>query len=79
MGEDLASKFGLNYFETSAKMNMGIKECMNDIFEQTISYKFKLNQLADDRKSIVLNGNNHNQAGKNRKSNANGEPKKGCC
>ena len=32
-GEDYGEKFGLNYFETSAKANIGIKECMDDIFE----------------------------------------------
>ena len=42
-GEDLGTKFNLNFFETSAKKNIGIAECMNNIFEQTINFKFKLN------------------------------------
>ena len=31
--ELLANHFKLNYYETSAKLNEGINECMNDIFE----------------------------------------------
>ena len=30
-GKDLADKFGLNFFLTSAKQNVGITECMEDI------------------------------------------------
>ena len=32
----------LHYYETSAKNNINITECMEDIFEQSISQKFGL-------------------------------------
>ena len=39
-GEELAKQYGLHYHETSAKNNIGISECMNDIFQQTVEYKY---------------------------------------
>ena len=33
MGKDLAKQYGINYFETSAKMNIGLTEAMEEIFE----------------------------------------------
>ena len=60
-------------------MNIGIAECMNDIFEQTVNYKFKLNNQADERKSVMLTGNAHSNAVKNRKSAVNKDQKSGGC
>ena len=37
--EALANSFGMNYYETSAKQNINIEECMSDIIEQTIQRK----------------------------------------
>mmetsp|Transcript_32423 Transcript_32423/g.49602 ORF Transcript_32423/g.49602 Transcript_32423/m.49602 type:complete len:146 (+) Transcript_32423:59-496(+) len=31
--EQTAKQFGINYYETSAKANLGLAECMDDIFE----------------------------------------------
>ena len=33
MGQSLASTYGINYFETSAKANIGLEDAFCDIFE----------------------------------------------
>ena len=40
--ELLALNHNLHYYETSAKQNINISECMEDIFEQSIQQKFSL-------------------------------------
>ena len=43
--EQLASQYGISYFETSAKLNQGVDQAMESIFQQTINHKFKLGQV----------------------------------
>ena len=31
--KQLSQQYGINYYETSAKKNLGLKECFDDIFE----------------------------------------------
>ena len=33
MGKELAGTYGINYFETSAKANIGLDDAFEDIFE----------------------------------------------
>ena len=40
--ESLALNNKMHYFETSARNNINIMECMEDIFEQSIMNKFDL-------------------------------------
>ena len=51
----------VNYFETSAKMNLGVNECMQNIFEQTIQHKFgEKRDQTNERKSYMLKPGAHN-------------------
>ena len=38
--EQLAKQFNLNYFECSAKANIGLAECFLDIFENSYKNKY---------------------------------------
>ena len=60
-GRDNAEQYNMNYFETSAKENRGITECMNDIFEQVINRKFysKATDASAPRKSVMLSKGGH--------------------
>ena len=62
MGNDLADKFGLKFYQTSAKKNINITECMEDIIQQTIDFKFSPAQTAQQkqRKSVMLTKAGHN-------------------
>ena len=46
--ESLASSYGINYYETSAKANINIEECLEDIIEQSIKKKFNQQLLASE-------------------------------
>ena len=85
-GEEMAAgcQGGLAYFETSAKLNQGITECFEHIFEKTISFKFSPDggTKLPDRKSVMLNQKAHVESVKNRASAVNGDGGQsggGCC
>lgn len=40
-GEKFAETYQLSFHETSAKLNIGIDDCFDDIIEKTIQYKFE--------------------------------------
>ena len=39
-GKEFANHYKLSFHETSAKCNIGIEECMEDIINKTIKHKF---------------------------------------
>lgn len=39
-GELLAKQYGIGFYETSAKMNLGLQEAFEDVIEQTYKTKF---------------------------------------
>ena len=45
--EDLAKTFGITFFETSAKANIGLQEAFEEIFEQSYKNKFVEATTAD--------------------------------
>ena len=69
--EDLASQYGINFHETSAKADIGLKETFEDIFEQSYKNKFITNGEAPDQQarnnSVKINKNNQKP------------PKRKCC
>ena len=38
--QDLANQYGINFHETSAKADIGLKETFEDVFEQSYTNKF---------------------------------------
>lgn len=74
----MANQYGIGFYETSAKNNIGLGEAFEDVIEQTYKSKF-LNQFAsnpqppDDRR-ITIDGKKPNPDGS-----AQGGHKKKCC
>lgn len=70
-GERLAAKYGMKFFETSAKDNINV----NETFEYLTNEILELEEsgTVEPRNSIIINKGDHQNANKDK------EKKKGCC
>lgn len=59
-GKRMADNFGIKYFETSAKENINITECMQDIIKQTY---YKKQSTEVDKKIEIGNPNTSSTGG----------------
>lgn len=67
-----AAKYNLKYFDVSAKTDQNVKECMEEIFNQSIKHKFQSgNEEAGDDKNARISVARNDLKNKDNK-------KKGC-
>ena len=78
-GHELAGSFGMNYFETSAKADLGVQDLMEHIFAKTYSYKKKnMPKVPEANPAFPLDRVRHSEvATKEHKDNK--KKKGGCC
>ena len=52
----MASKYNMKYFDVSAKKDINISECMDEIFNQTVNHKFGQKQDATRQSHVLKRG-----------------------
>ncbi len=65
LARQLATDYGITYFETSAKADVGVRDLMDHIFAQTLKYKKEKLALEDQSlpKPFPLKASRHSEIG----------------